>query len=348
MEGPRHGRCDHSRRRGTTRSGWAVGWTYFASILMVLIGVFHAIAGLVAILDDQFYVATRKYVFQFDVTQWGWIHLILGVVVALSGLYLLTGSVFARTIGVIMALGSAITGFAWLPYEPVWGVLIVAMAVAVIWALTVHGRDVTEPAADASADHHGSTRRRPSNPTGEPHGQGSAVPLHRHLPSEAAARADYDLVKDLHAIDVVGSYDAAVVTKDDSGKVHVNKDEMATRHGGWGGAAPVPSSASCSRPRSSAQLWSAVPSERSAATSGEASHARRKSMRRGALLVWGQQAGGGLDQANLQAEKHIAKQLDVSTSDVDAAGQGRRLRGQLSPRASCRAGAVGRSGEHRP
>ena len=132
---------------GTTRSGWAVGWTYFAAILMVLIGVFHAIAGLVAILDDQFYVATRKYVFQFDVTQWGWIHLILGIVVALSGLYLLTGSVFARTIGVIMALGSAITGFAWLPYEPVWGVVIVAMAVAVIWALTVHGRDVTEPAA---------------------------------------------------------------------------------------------------------------------------------------------------------------------------------------------------------
>ena len=56
-------------------------------------------------------------------------------------------------------------------------------------------------------------------------------------PSEAAARADYDVVKDLHAADVVGTYDAAVVTKDASGKVHVNKDEMATRHGGWGGAA---------------------------------------------------------------------------------------------------------------
>jgi hypothetical protein len=52
--------------------------------------------------------------------------------------------------------------------------------------------------------------------------------------SEAAARADYDIVKDLHAVDVVGTYDAAVITKDPSGKVHVNKDEMATRHGGWG------------------------------------------------------------------------------------------------------------------
>ncbi len=56
-------------------------------------------------------------------------------------------------------------------------------------------------------------------------------------PSEAAARDDYDVVKDLHAADAVGTYDAAVVTKDDAGKVHVNKDEMATRHGAWGGAA---------------------------------------------------------------------------------------------------------------
>ena len=56
-------------------------------------------------------------------------------------------------------------------------------------------------------------------------------------PGEAAARDDYDVVKDLHAAGAVGTYDAAVVTKDDAGKVHVNKDEMATRHGAWGGAA---------------------------------------------------------------------------------------------------------------
>ena len=70
-------------------------------------------------------------------------------------------------------------------------------------------------------------------------------------PDEASARADYDVVKDLHAAGAVGTYDAAVVTKDEDGKVHVNKDEMATRHGGWGGAAEGRSSASCSRPRSS-------------------------------------------------------------------------------------------------
>jgi hypothetical protein len=125
-------------------SGWAVGWTYFASMMMILIGIFQAIAGLVAIVDDEFFVATRNYVFKFDTTQWGWIHLILGVVVGLAGAYLLTGSVFARTIGVIMAIVSAIAGFAWLPYYPVWGVIFVAIAVSVIWALTAHGRDVVD------------------------------------------------------------------------------------------------------------------------------------------------------------------------------------------------------------
>ncbi len=78
-------------------------------------------------------------------------------------------------------------------------------------------------------------------------------------PSEAGARDDYDIVKDLHAAGAVGTYDAAVVTKDDAGKVHVNKDEMATRHGAWGGAAVGASSASCSRPRSSSPPSSAQP-----------------------------------------------------------------------------------------
>jgi len=123
-------------------SGWAVGWTLFAAIMMMLIGGFHAMAGLVAIFDDEFYVATPNYILQFDATQWGWIHLILGVLVGLSGLWLLSGSVFARTVGVIMAVASAIAGFTWIPYYPVWGVIFVVIAISVIWALTAHGRDI--------------------------------------------------------------------------------------------------------------------------------------------------------------------------------------------------------------
>jgi hypothetical protein len=127
---------------GRQVSGAAIGWTYFAAMMMILIGCFHAIAGIIALVDDTFYVATRKYVFEFDVTQWGWTHLIFGVIIAVAGGFLLTGSVIARTIGVIMAFISALVGFAWLPYQPVWGVIFIAIAISVIWALTAHGRDV--------------------------------------------------------------------------------------------------------------------------------------------------------------------------------------------------------------
>ena len=124
-------------------SGWAVGFTYFAGMMMVMIGAFHIIAGFIGIVDDQFYVATKEYLLQFDTTTWGWIHLILGIVVLLAGVGVFSGSVAARTVGTIVALLSAIAAFAWLPYYPVWAIVIIALAVSVIWALTTHGRDVT-------------------------------------------------------------------------------------------------------------------------------------------------------------------------------------------------------------
>jgi hypothetical protein len=111
---------------------------------MILVGGFHAIAGLVAIIDDQFYVATREYVFQFDRSTWGWIHLILGIVLVLSGMGLFSGAVWARTVGVLIALLSALVGFAWLPYYPAWGIVIILVAISIVWALTVHGRDIPD------------------------------------------------------------------------------------------------------------------------------------------------------------------------------------------------------------
>lgn len=125
-------------------SGWAIGWTTFAALMMMLIGFWHAMAGLIAIIDDSFYAAGREYVFRFNTTTWGWIHLIVGIIVLLAGVGLFRGAVWARTIGVIMATVSGLVGFAWLPYFPVWGVIFIAGAVAVIWALTVHGRDIDE------------------------------------------------------------------------------------------------------------------------------------------------------------------------------------------------------------
>ena len=127
------------------RSGVAVGFTMFAAFMMILIGAFHIIAGIAGILEDEFYTVTPNWVLQFDVTTLGWIHLIAGIVVLLAGFGLFSGAVWARTVGVIIATVSAIANFAWLPYQPFWSLTMIAINVFVIWALTVHGRDVAEP-----------------------------------------------------------------------------------------------------------------------------------------------------------------------------------------------------------
>ena len=166
-------------------------------------------------------------------------------------------------------------------------------------------------------------------------------------PNEAAARADYDVVKDLHSVDVVGTYDAAVVTKDSSGKVHVNKDEMATRHGGWGGAAAGAVVGILFPP---AVLGSALVG---AAIGGVGGHLWRGISRsdvkelgelidagEAALLVVGASTlEAALDKAELKAEKHVAKQLDkVEHRRRRRRGQGRRRPGRLIGRSRSAAG----------
>lgn len=124
-------------------SGWAVGWTIYAAVWMWILGFFHALAGFVGIVEDEILVATPEYLYQLDVTTWGWIHLILGIVVLLAGFSVFNGAVWARTVGVIIAFISTLVNFAWLPYHPIWGVLMITANVFVMWALIVHGRDVT-------------------------------------------------------------------------------------------------------------------------------------------------------------------------------------------------------------
>jgi hypothetical protein len=124
-------------------SGWAIGWTAFAGIMMIMMGILWVISGLVAIFNDEFYVVTQNWIFQFDVSTWGWIHLILGVVILASGFGLFSGAVWARIVGVIIAVISGLVAFTWLPYYPVWGIILIAISIGVIWALTVHGRDIT-------------------------------------------------------------------------------------------------------------------------------------------------------------------------------------------------------------
>jgi hypothetical protein len=125
-------------------SGWAIGWTGFAGIMMVMGGIWWIIAGIVALANDTFYVVGEEYIFQFDVTTWGWIHLLLGIVVVLAGIYLFTGAVWARIVGVTVAVLWALFAFAWMPWYPVWAIMLIAISVSVIWALTAHGHDIVE------------------------------------------------------------------------------------------------------------------------------------------------------------------------------------------------------------
>ncbi|MGW7447495.1 DUF1269 domain-containing protein [Kitasatospora sp. NPDC054795] len=146
-------------------------------------------------------------------------------------------------------------------------------------------------------------------------------------PSEVVARADYDVVKDLHALGAVGTYDASVVTTDDSGKVHVNKDEMATRHGAWGGAAigafigllfpPAiigTTIAGAAVGGVSGHLWRGM-SRADVKEFGELIDAGQAAL----VIVGESTVAQAVEKAGLKAEKEVAKQLDVSTKDIDKA-----------------------------
>ncbi|HEX5016282.1 MAG TPA: hypothetical protein VFX15_01710 [Actinomycetes bacterium] len=125
-------------------SGAAVGLTMFASVILMVVGVFQALAGLTAIVNDDVFVTVEDYLLKLDITGWGWIHLILGVVLFLAGLGLLQGQLWARTIAVILAALSAIANFLWLPIQPWWAIIVIALDIFVIWAVTTHGRDITK------------------------------------------------------------------------------------------------------------------------------------------------------------------------------------------------------------
>ena len=125
-------------------SGWAVGVTFFASLMLLLLGTFHLLIGFAAILDDSFYAVRPDYALELDVTTWGWVQLVGGFVVMFAGALLLFGSLFGRIIAIAVAVLSAIANFWSIPYYPVWSILLIGLDVAVIWAVTAYGRFMTD------------------------------------------------------------------------------------------------------------------------------------------------------------------------------------------------------------
>ena len=122
-------------------SGWVVGFASFAAFMLILVGAFQFFEGLAAVIKDQFYVVGDEYAYKIDVTAYGWIHMLLGVIVFAAGVGVLAGKTWARIVGIAVAVISAISQFFYIPYYPIWAVLIIALDVACIWALTVYGRE---------------------------------------------------------------------------------------------------------------------------------------------------------------------------------------------------------------
>jgi hypothetical protein len=128
---------------GPAPTAW-VGWVAFASSMMILVGVFQVIQGFVAIFHDGYYhVAESGLVVNVDFTAWGWTHLLLGLLIAAAGMGLLTGNVVARTLAVILAGISAVLNLLFIEAHPVWSMIIIAVDVLVIYAVTVHGREMS-------------------------------------------------------------------------------------------------------------------------------------------------------------------------------------------------------------
>lgn len=122
-----------------------VGWIVFAAIMMVLLGMFHVVQGFVAIFNsDYFVVGPSGLVVSMDYTAWGWTHVIGGLVVAVAGVCLFTGQMWARVVGVALAVLSAVVNLAFLAAYPLWSLLMIALDVFVILALTVHGSEIKE------------------------------------------------------------------------------------------------------------------------------------------------------------------------------------------------------------
>ena len=119
----------------STKQAWARGGLVMAASLLILIGIYQFFMGLAAVVRDNFFVVGANYYYEVDTTAWGWIHMGIGVVALLAGFYLFTGATLARWIGIAIVVVSAVANFFWLPYYPLWALLIIAVDIFAIWAI---------------------------------------------------------------------------------------------------------------------------------------------------------------------------------------------------------------------
>ena len=128
----------------TKMSGW-VGWIVFAGFMMVMLGTFHIIDGLIALFQDEYFLVGKSgLTVHVDYTVWGWVHLIGGIIIIVAGVGLFSGKVWARFVAVPMAMISAVVNIAFLSAYPIWSTIMIVLDILVIWAVTVHGGELRD------------------------------------------------------------------------------------------------------------------------------------------------------------------------------------------------------------
>ncbi|MFD3331452.1 hypothetical protein ACFWV1_02185 [Streptomyces sp. NPDC058700] len=132
------------RKQHSSSAAWAAGGTLFAGVLMLITGIMDILQGIAGIAKDDVYARVGDYVFKFNLTTWGWIHLILGVVLVIVGYGILKGAEWGRVTGIALASLNVLLHFLFLPYQPWWALFSMAVSIFVIWALATnddYGRD---------------------------------------------------------------------------------------------------------------------------------------------------------------------------------------------------------------
>lgn len=116
------------------RAAWAGGLTLFAGIVVVMLGVFEFLQGFSAVRRDDVFVRAPSYVYEFDLTTWGWIHMLIGVIAMVIGGAVLTTRKSGLVAGIVLAVLSAVSNFLFIPQSPWWSLVLIGLNVAVIWA----------------------------------------------------------------------------------------------------------------------------------------------------------------------------------------------------------------------
>lgn len=124
-------------------TGW-VGWAYFAGFMMIILGAFQAIVGLTALLKQNFYVVTQNHLLVFNYRTWGWIQLLVGILIVVTGSSLIQGRMWARVVGSILVMINLIAQFAFVNVYPVWSIIMMVVDALILYAIFVHGHELEQ------------------------------------------------------------------------------------------------------------------------------------------------------------------------------------------------------------